>query len=168
MIAWLQALAPVTLSAYAAAVAAAAAATVALLQFFIGLRQSGAAIRSANAAIWAVQSAGRRAIAEFRQEWINNVIEALSEQLAILTKPPPISADDQHRVSVLGIKIGLLLNPAEEDTRLLTEAIDGLVVAPPAEAPTRMDEVAVIARRLLKREWDRLKSEMQGEHTPIA
>jgi hypothetical protein len=140
---------------------------VALLQFFIGLRQSKAALRSANAAIWAVQSAGRRSIAEFRQEWINNVIEALSEQLAILTKPSPISADDQYRVSVLGNKIGLLLNPAEEDTRLLIEAIDRLVIAPPDQAPARMDEVAVIARRLLEREWGRLKTEMQGEHVPI-
>ena len=73
-----------TISAFAAAAAAAGAFTVAAIQFYVGYRQSKAALQASAAAEITAKSAGRHTVAEFRQAWIYKVIDALSEMHSIL------------------------------------------------------------------------------------
>lgn len=133
MIAWLASLPPAILSAYAAGVAAAAAATVALLQFLIGLRQSGAAMKSAKAAMLSAENAGRHRVAAFRQEWINSVIETLTEIYSIMVmaaaRDDSTVVTDARRLLALRTKLEILLNPDEPDTIALFRTLDKIQAA---------------------------------------
>ncbi len=73
------------ISALAAWGAAAVAASVACIQFYIGQKQAQASLTSANAALMNAQNAGRHTVAEFRQKWIDKVIDVLSEHNAIFS-----------------------------------------------------------------------------------
>jgi len=149
------------ISAVAAWAVAGITATVAGIQFFIGRKQAQAALTSADAALMNAKNAGRYRIAEFRQEWIDKVIDILSEQHAILAADSVLSSEDQRRVALLGMKLGLLLNPEEKDTIILIDAMDKVVGAKTAiERAAKTDEATIVARRLLKREWTRLKTEL--------
>jgi hypothetical protein len=125
-----------------------------------------ALLTSANAALMNAQNAGRYRIAEFRQEWIDKVIDILSEQHAILATHSTLTdstlmPEDQKKVALLGMKLGLLLNPEEDDTVALIEAMDKVVAAKTVdERAAKADAATVVARRLLKREWTRLKNEL--------
>jgi hypothetical protein len=77
-----------TLSAFAAWAAATVALTGAGFQFFIGRKQADAAYMSAQAALKNAQNAGSHKVAEFRQEWIDNVIDTLCQHQSILTIIP--------------------------------------------------------------------------------
>ena|ERR1700730_10538413 len=118
-----------TIAAFGAWAAAAVALTGVGFQFFVGRRQATAALTSANAALITAKNAGRYRIAEFRQEWIHKVIDTLSEQHAILATKSALSAEDEQNVALLGMKLGLLLNPDEADTVALTNAMDKVVEA---------------------------------------
>jgi hypothetical protein len=83
-----------TISALAATAAAVGALSVAGVQLYVGHRQSEAALKAADAALMNAQSAGRHTVAEFRQSWMDKVIDALSEYHAIL-----MSIDDDHSLS---------------------------------------------------------------------
>jgi hypothetical protein len=67
-----------TISALAATAAAIGAFSVAGVQLYVGHRQSEAALKAADAALMNAQSAGRHTVAEFRQSWMDKVIDALS------------------------------------------------------------------------------------------
>ena len=73
-----------TISALAATAAAIGAFSVAGVQLYVGHRQSEAALKAADAALMNAQSAGRHTVAEFRQSWMDKVIDALSDYHAIL------------------------------------------------------------------------------------
>jgi len=83
-----------TISALAATAAAIGAFSVAGVQLYVGHRQSEAALKAADAALMNAQSAGRHTVAEFRQSWMDKVIDALSDYHAIL-----MSVDDDHSLS---------------------------------------------------------------------
>src|SRR4051794_24355992 len=92
-----------TISAVAAAGAALVAATVAGVQFWTGRRQSEAALTSARAALMNSQNAGRHTVAEFRQKWIDKVIDTLCEHHSItMTKAEAdeLSADDHKKLQL--------------------------------------------------------------------
>jgi hypothetical protein len=59
-------------------------------------------------------------------------------------------------------RLEILLNPDEADTRLLLEAIDGMYDKANRE---KTEAVINVARRLLKREWVRIKNELS--HVPV-
>jgi hypothetical protein len=65
-----------SISALAAWAAAFVAATGAGFQFFVGRKQATAALISANAALKNSENSGRHKKAEYRQAWINRVIDA--------------------------------------------------------------------------------------------
>src|SRR5689334_12109142 len=100
-----------TLSALAAwAVAAAGAA----FQFFIGRKQANAALISANAVLKNSQNAGRHKVAEFRQAWINKVIDTLCEHHSIVSTIPVAqtpSTEDERKLAGLRTKLAILLSP---------------------------------------------------------
>jgi hypothetical protein len=153
-----------TLSALAAWAAAAVAAGGAAFQFFIGRKQANAALISANAAFKNSQNAGRHKVAEFRQAWINKVIDTLCEHHSIVSTTPmgqAPSTEDERKLASLRTKLGILLNPDEPDTVALLKEIDQIDNSKTnQEFADGEAQMLVISRRLLKREWARLKDEL--------
>jgi hypothetical protein len=157
---------PQTLSAYAAAAAAFAAATVAGIQFYVGYRQSKAALLAAQAAMMNAQNAGRHTIAGSRQNWINAVIETLSEYHSLLLMTgvgvPEPDPEDGKKLVALRTKLEILLNPDEADTVALVAATDKIRRGKTLEERVAdSPEMVRIARKLLKAEWVRIKKELQ-------
>jgi hypothetical protein len=153
-----------TLSALAASAAALVAATVAGIQLFIGRKQAEAALTSAKAALMNAQNAGRHTIAEFRQKWIDNVIDTLCAQHAVVMTVPAgqgLPAAEARTLSAARTKLEILLNPEEADTVALLAKMDAVVASPNSQARNEQSaEMLAIARRLLKREWVRIKGEL--------
>jgi hypothetical protein len=159
-----------TISAFAAGAAAAGAFTVAGIQLYVGYRQSKAALQAAHAAEVSAQSTGRHTVAEFRQAWIYKVIDTLSEQHAILMARATGGSfpdEDRQKLPALRTRLELLLNPDETDHVALLKAIDEISASTSVgERLSNTDHMVSIARRLLKREWVRLKSELTHESEP--
>ncbi|MBH5373503.1 hypothetical protein [Bradyrhizobium glycinis] len=147
----LQALgAPGIAAAIASGVAAATLAFVGvLLNIFVTLRSN--------------TKTGKRAVATFRQAWIDNLRKTLSEYHSILmSAPPPLSTADDRKVSDLGTQIELMLNPEEDASQKLEEIMEKIYSAPTLEAKIALDpEFVAAARRVLKDEWRRVKAELR-------
>jgi hypothetical protein len=149
--------------------AAWAAASVALIgagfQFFIGRKQANAAYMSAQAALRNAQNAGGHKLAEFRQRWIDNVIDTLCEHQSILTITPAAerpSPEDDKALAATKTKLQILLNPDEADTVALLAAIDQIDKSNgDHEFAENSEKMVAIARRLLKREWVRIKDQLK-------
>jgi len=154
-----------TLSATAAWLAATVAATVAGIQFFIGRKQADAALTSARAALMNAQNAGRHTIAEFRQKWIDKVIDTLCEHHSIIATRGPGEtpcAEELRALTASRTKLEILLNPEEVDTAELLSKMDAVFGGATAESRQKAgEEMLSIARRLLKREWVRIKEELK-------
>jgi hypothetical protein len=155
---------PATLSALAAWAAAAVAGTGASFQFFIGRKQANAALVSANAALKNSENVGRHKVAEFRQAWINNVIDTLSEHHSIISTIPAgqsANSGDERKLAGLKAKLAILLNPDEADTVALLNAMEKVDASKTdQEFAANEAQMLTVARRLLKTEWVRLKGEL--------
>ena len=118
-----------------------------------------------------------------RQNWINDLREAISEFLGALarignpsgTRVSAVGQTDPEeghveRVIVLRSRIALLINPLEEDHRNLLRLIDFAVsLAPSKHDPELTRTVAGVhhditgeAQQILKREWEQVKREPLG------
>ena len=115
-----------TISALAATAAAIGAFSVAGVQLYVGHRQSEAALKAADAALMNAQSAGRHTVAEFRQSWMDKVIDALSEYHAILMSigGDSLSRDDHMKLTALWTRLELLLKPDEAAAASLLKLAD--------------------------------------------
>jgi hypothetical protein len=154
-----------TISAVAGWAAAAVAATVAGIQFYVGRKQAQAALTSAQAALINAKNAGRYRIAEFRQAWIYKVIDALCEYNAIVLSrdsTDPLKPEEKKALSTSRTRLEILLNPTEVDTVELVKGMDALYHN---HDRAHIDAVLTPARRLLKREWDRIKDELSHQPT---
>jgi hypothetical protein len=155
---------PEILSALAAWAAAGVALTGAAFQLLVGRKQANAALTSANAALKNSENAGQHKKAEFRQAWINRVIDALCDHHAIVSTVPagqPASTDDERKLAGLRTKLGILLNPDEPDTVELLSEMEKLDKASTdAEFADAEAKMLSTSRRLLKREWVRIKEEL--------
>lgn len=153
-----------SISALAAWAAAAVAATGASFQFFVGRKQANAALLSANAALKNSQNSGRHKKAEFRQAWINRVIDTLCDHHAIVSTIPPgqsASSEDERKLAGLRTKLGILLNPDEPDTVELLGVIEQIdTISNDADFAGAEAKMLTVSRRLLKREWVRIKEEL--------
>ncbi len=153
-----------TISAIAATAAAVGAFSVAGVQLYVGHRQSGAALKAAAAALMNAQSAGRHTVAEFRQSWSNEVIDALSDYNAILMSigNGHLSADDRRKLTALWTRLELLLNPDEADAASLLRLADAARLSKTAtERDANAREMVQLARNLLKAEWLTIQVELQ-------
>jgi hypothetical protein len=116
-----------------------------------------------------------------RQAWINNLRDAIAEFLGALThieaRPAvQINRDEARereyveRVRRLRSRIALMINPQEEDHRRLLVLIDTAVSLAPVsfdaelvkKATQVQQDITEQSQRILKREWERVKS---GEAT---
>jgi hypothetical protein len=149
-----------TLSALAAWAAAAVALTGVAFNFFVGRKQAKAALLSA-------ENAGQHRIAEFRQAWINEIIDALSDHHSIASTIPPgqnPSPEDDRKLAALRTRLAIRLNPTEPDTVALLHAIERIDESrSDSEFDKAQAEMLSVARRLLKREWDRIKDELGNQ-----
>ena len=154
-----------TISALAAAGAAVGAFSVAGVQLYVGHRQSKAALKAANAALTNAQNAGRHKVAEFRQSWIDKVIDALSDYHAILTSigdDHSLSPDDHRKLTALWTRLELLLNPDESDAVALLKLADAARQSETAAVRgSNARQMVQLARNLVKAEWIRIQTELQ-------
>jgi hypothetical protein len=125
--------------------------------------QAEAVLTSSMAALINAQSAGRHTVAEFRQKWIDKVIDTLCELYSITATPGDHASGEQARAIVAArTKLGILLNPDEADTIELFENIDAIISEDVGtKANTKSVLMLAVARRLLKREWVRIKEELK-------
>ena len=154
-----------TISALAAAGAAVGAFSVAGVQLYVGHRQSKAALKAANAALTNAQSAGRHTVAEFRQSWIDKVIDALSDYHAILMSigdGHSLSPDDHRKLTALWTRLELLLNPDESDAVALLKLADAARQSETAAVrDSNARDMVQLARSIVKTEWVRIQTELQ-------
>jgi hypothetical protein len=153
-----------TISAFAASAAAAAATAVGLIQLYVGHRQSKAALIAAKAAAKNAESTGRYKVAEFRQKWIDTVIETLSLHHSLAMRHSasvPASPEETMKAMTLRTKLELLLNPNEAATENLLKIMDEIPTADGADRQAKNDAFLEIARNLLKAEWVRIKEELK-------
>jgi len=110
------------------------------------------------------QNSGRHTVAEFRQKWIDKVIDTLCEHHSIVMAGRPEetpSADALRALSASRTKLEILLNPEEADTIALLAGMHAITAGATVRAREKAaTEVLSIARRLLKREWVRIKEEL--------
>ena len=113
------------------------------------------------------QNAGHHTVAEFRQKWIDRVIDTLCEHHSIIMAQAPDStptSDDLRALSASRTKLEILLNPEEPDTGALLSKMDAILAQRSAEMRDKQAAaMLVVARRLLKREWVRIKDELTGK-----
>ena len=154
-----------TISALAATAAAIGALSVAGVQLYVGHRQSEAALKAADAALMNAQSAGRHTVAEFRQSWMDKVIDALSNYHAILMSiddDHSLSPDDHRKLTALWTRLELLLNPDESDAVALLKLADAARQSETAAArDSNARDMVQLARSIVKTEWVRIQTELQ-------
>jgi hypothetical protein len=113
--------------------------------------------------LWTLRKTGVRAVAAFRQQWIDTLRKALTEYHSIMmTTELPLSPADDRKASDLGTQIELMLNPDEEASRKLEEVINEIDRCKTSDARVAMDPAFIAtARRVLKQEWNRVKAELK-------
>lgn len=108
-------------------------------------------------------------IAGFRQEWINSLRSEIAEHQALcFASMPPLnqdsclSKDRTYRLAELSNRILLRVNRSdpEYDTLSKALAIDRLRISQ-NEVPAQ--DTTQIAQSILKREWERLKSDLKSD-----
>lgn len=101
-------------------------------------------------------------IVEFRQQWINDLRDDISELLSLSGKP--FDSDSLTRWQLLNVRIHLRLNPDEEFSEIVMTGITDLLAAACADnrekIPSAQTNLQISGSRLLKFEWDRLKDDL--------
>lgn len=111
-----------------------------------------------------LEVANKQITAPMRQAWINNLRDLLAEltssALDYFNSGKDEMSDEAYRwLTLLEHKVQLMLNPDEEDHKLLEQLIGKLLKAIDSHVKGQDDCMAVIdlSRKVLKREWDRVK-----------
>jgi hypothetical protein len=103
-----------------------------------------------------------------RQAWINKLRDLLAELASSALHYYVAGYEDRsdteyQRVTLLESKVQLMLNPGEDDHQRLETLIRKMIAAiqyekgQPDEFPDLHTEVVALSRKILKREWDRVK-----------
>ena len=102
-------------------------------------------------------------IAEFRQAWINNLRDEMAEFQSYGVHPEGNPA--QERIFYkLGTKIELLMNPNDPDYLELQRQMYEFLSVSNGDTVVKYShnpQFIELCQKILKREWDRLKSDMQ-------
>jgi hypothetical protein len=123
--------------------------TVALVTYLIN-RQN----RIASAAV---------KVAEFRQAWINTLRESVSEFLHVFVDEKP-DAEKLRKAILLQNRITLLMNQKDEDYDELVGNINlALANIGVRETQEACNKVRSSTQRVLKREWNRVKSDLKNQ-----
>ena len=101
-------------------------------------------------------------ISEFRQSWINSLRDCMSE-FQSYGVTPGMDPASKREFYALGTKIELLMNPSDADYRSLQNSLYGFLVSSRESTLDKYGNNAqfiAICQRILKREWERLKEEL--------
>lgn len=101
-------------------------------------------------------------ISQFRQSWINSLRDCMAEFQSYGTTPDQNPHLDREFYRI-GTKIELLMNPSDPDYEALQEALYGYLIASQEgtiQKFSRNPGYITICQRILKREWERLKREL--------
>jgi hypothetical protein len=149
-----------------------------IVTLLIGTKQAAAAQTSANAAMVTAKSAGNRALAVLRIDWLKALRDNLSEYHSILMSaedPNPLLAAkeakaakqkaevDELRLSYLGTQLDLLLNQKKPLRQVLWKISDEILnLETKDERQARDEELVAAARAVIDYEWQKIKREMRG------
>ena len=121
--------------------------------------------------IMASRNSKREIIAPMRQAWINSLRDRLAEFMSLLMHyaigeasgtSRDFSSNDYKVIHKLQTSIELMLNPTEDDHKKLDVLMGEMVLAVQSqcgrmEFPDLYKRMRVLARRILKTEWNRVK-----------
>ncbi|MGV6839495.1 MAG: hypothetical protein ACWA40_04805 [Planktomarina sp.] len=116
----------------------------------------------ANRAAAKAQAAGQ--IAQFRQQWINELRDDLAEFHSIGVTPEHTPDTDMEFYRI-GTRIELMMNPDDEDYKELQEIMYGYLKTARSstlEKYANNPRLVDISQRILKREWERLKNDVRN------
>ncbi len=115
-----------------------------------------------------LEASNKQIIAPMRQAWINNLRDLLAELISCALHYYVAGFEDRtdmeyQRISLLESKVILMLNAEEDDhqhlQKLVREMINAIEYKKGQKSlfPDLHNEVTVLSRVILKREWDRIK-----------
>jgi len=111
-------------------------------------------------------------LAEFRQEWINGLRVDLAAYSAATfhSKLIPYTVEQYREIIALGARMVLRMNPKDPDFEKFKAALSNALSGSTEEADeTKVsDTVVAIGQSILKREWERLKSDLAEIDRPKA
>ena len=102
-------------------------------------------------------------LSEYRVAWIHKLRDTMSEfQSYAMT--PGIDHSSERKFYELGTKIELLMNPQDDDYKKLSECQYRMLTAQTTIEKYRTNpEYVEVCQRILKREWEKVKSEAFAE-----
>lgn len=108
---------------------------------------------------------GTLKISEFRQNWINELRDCISDfqSHGVLPSNDPTKDREFYR---LGTKIELLMNPNDPDYDQLQGLMYEFLVAANGDTISKYGnnaEFVEVSQRILKREWERLKADLKSK-----
>jgi hypothetical protein len=106
---------------------------------------------------------GALKIANFRQDWINTLRDSMAEyqSYGILPGSDPTKEREFYR---LGTKIELLMNPGDPDYPALQKLMYAFLYSAEGDVTEKYGnnaEYVSICQKILKREWDRLRQDIE-------
>ena len=101
-------------------------------------------------------------VSEFRQSWINSLRDCMAE-FQSYGVTPEMNPASNRQFYALGTKIELLMNPSDDDYKLLHESLYNFLDSSKGDICEKYKNNAqyiAVCQRILKREWERLKEEL--------
>jgi hypothetical protein len=102
-------------------------------------------------------------LSEFRQAWINSLRDAIADFGAITSVRENWNNNQEQTVGLV-FKIEMMMNPNDPDYETLRKALKYRADAQALGGTERLnpseDNLLEVSQRILKREWDRLKSDL--------
>ena len=141
-----------------------------IVQIMVGFKQARIAKSSAEAAKLSAEAAlrnsrntGVQLIAASRQKWIDNLRDTLSEfhSITLTENEYPYPKEVDRKLSMLGTKVELLLNPNEDSSKQILGLINRIYDSKSISERESLDlEFVAAAQAILKTEWDRVKRDL--------
>jgi hypothetical protein len=129
----------------------------------VGRKLVAASQRSADAAMLIARTAGAREIAKLRMAWMETLRNKLSEYHSVLTTDPETKTQEDRKLSELGSHLDLLLSRNDPLQKALWNISDQIHrTAGHAERGALDAPLIQAGRAVLKAEWEKVMTEMQG------
>ncbi|MCB1694178.1 MAG: hypothetical protein KDI19_15510, partial [Pseudomonadales bacterium] len=136
-----------------------------LMSAFVG---AGAAWYSTRRALKVEQKKinfeGTLKVAEFRQTWINDLRDAMAEFQSYGVVPDQ-NPSQERKFYELGTKIELLMNPSDPDYGALSATLYNFLITADGNTIEKYSNNSLfvdLCQRILKREWERLKTDIEN------
>jgi hypothetical protein len=119
-----------------------------------------AEVRAAEERLLQLELSRRMKLADFRQNWINEVRQDFALILGIVPSPIKASQDLQMEVNTRIQSVLLRMNPHEDLPKEIFDRLISLLHSNPDKKEEIGFELLNLVNKFLKSEWDRLKVEL--------